>query len=71
MNAFCSHARLEAAAAEIRSNWPLVVYSAQLYNNPLLIAAAQADLNRDDGEARAASIELQSATQSLSAACSG
>ena len=59
-----------AAAGEIRANWPLLVATASQYQNgTLILAAAQADLNRYDGEARAAQIDAEAAVRQLVATC--
>jgi hypothetical protein len=70
INAFLRMTDWEAAAAEIRFNWPLLTLTAaQVPNGTVLLAAAQADLNRDDGEVRVAALDLQAAINQLSQTC--
>jgi hypothetical protein len=69
-NAFLDMLDWSAGAAEIRANWPLLIALAgQRSDGYPLIAAAQADLNRADGEARAAEIVLESAVRQFRTSC--
>lgn len=70
VNAFVRSLDWAAGAAEIQANWPLLVLEAgTLPNGSVLLAAAQADLNRDQGEPQAALLDYQAALSSLVTTC--
>jgi S1-C subfamily serine protease len=70
VNAFLRVPDWQAAAAEIRFNWPLLtIAAAQSSSGYLIMTAAQADLNRADGEARAAALDLGAAARQLLQTC--
>ncbi len=70
VNAFLRMIDWQAAAAEIRYNWPLLqVLASQTSNGYFVLAAAQADLNQDDGEVRVAALDLEAATRQLLQTC--
>jgi hypothetical protein len=70
VNAYLRFLDWEAGAAEIRYNLPLLALSAaQNPNMNIVVAAAQADLNRDAGEARVADLDGRDALNQLSQTC--
>jgi hypothetical protein len=70
VNAFTRSLDWGAGAAEIQANWPLLILEAgRIPNGNVLLAAAQSDMTRDQGEAQAALIDFQSAVSSMLATC--
>jgi hypothetical protein len=70
VNAFARALDWSAGAAEIGANWPLLILEAgKVPNGTVFLAVAQADMNRDQGEAQAALIDFQTALSGLRATC--
>jgi hypothetical protein len=70
VNAFVRSLEWAAGAAEIQANWPLLILeTGRIPNGSALLAVAQADMNRDQGEAQAALVDFQAAVSSMFATC--
>lgn len=72
VNAYLRMVDWLAAGAEVRANWPtLVGYAAALPYGQVMLAAAQGELNRYDGEARVAQIDFDAASREVATRCAG
>jgi hypothetical protein len=70
VNAFIRGLDWDANATELRANWTLMsVIANSTRNGYLLVAAAQVDLNRADGEVRLATLDFKAAIRELAATC--